>query len=133
MPSLKSVFGMAGTLFAIAYCGGMVFYFLDLTGSMDEARNQGLGPTIIGLGGVGAIFVLALVFQIVRRLLKARSPGGGGGPEAPPRGGKGGFDADAAFERYMAQRTPDAAPPAWPSAPATDGQSSRPGGFGRKK
>jgi len=130
MRSLKSAFGIIGTLFAIAYCGGLAFYFLDLTGSMSAAQDQGLGPTIFGLGGVGAIFVLVLVFQIVRPILKTRSPRGDRDPEAPRRRRESGFDADAAFNRYMAQRPPDATPP---PASTVNGQTSKTTGFGRKK
>ena len=45
MQSLKSVFGVIGALVPILYCGGLLYYFLDLSGSVHEAQTLGLGPT----------------------------------------------------------------------------------------
>ena len=58
MPTLKSVIGVIGTLVAILYCGRLLYYFLDLTGSVQEAETNGLGPTLLGLGAVGLLFCI---------------------------------------------------------------------------
>ena len=137
MRSIKSAFGMIGTLFAIAYCGGLVFYFLNLSGTMQEAQNIGLGPTIMGLGAFGVLFGIVLILQLIRFIMKMRSHGGGG-PDASGGGkGKGGFDAEAAFSRYMAKQSADANS-AGPTAPPTLSTFNNSGtfkqqGFGRKK
>lgn len=137
MRSVKSIFGMIGTLFAIAYCGGLVFYFLNLSGSMQEVQNIGLGPTVMGLGGLGVLFCIVLIVQLIRFILKTRSRGGDGPGAADGGKDKGGFDAEAAFNRYMAQRAADgdaAAPMAPPTTSSFNNSGApRPQGFGRKK
>jgi hypothetical protein len=133
--TLKSVFGVMGALVPILYCGSLLYYFLDLSGSVQEAETDGLGPTLLGLGIVGLIFCIPLVLKIVRIFAGPRSPGSGGrgGPDAPTPDDEGGFDADAAIARYMARRSAEAAPnsPAAPPAHQGGGPARRPR-FGRK-
>jgi hypothetical protein len=131
--TFKSVFGVAGALVPILYCGGLIYYFLDVTGSVEEAKMDGLGPTLLGLGTVGLFFCIPLIVKIVRIFAGPRSPGSGGrgGPDAPDDDG--GFDADAVVARYMARRSAEA-PAGSPAAPAAregGGQARRPS-FGRK-
>ena len=135
MRTLKSVFGVIGALVPILYCGGLLYYFLDLSGSVQEAEQDGLGPTLLGLGIVGLLFCIPLIVKIVRIFAGPRSPGSGGrgGPDASTHDGEGGFDADAAVARYMARRSAEAAArsPAAPPAHEGGGPARRPG-FGRK-
>ncbi len=50
MRPLKSVFGVIGVLGPIIYGGGLLYYFIDLSGSVQEAEAIGLGPTVLGPG-----------------------------------------------------------------------------------
>ena len=134
MQTLKSVFRVIGMLVPIVYCGGLIYYFLDLSGSVHEAEAIGLGPTLLGLTVVGLLFCIPLVVKIVRILVEPRSPGSGGsGQGASTHGGKEGFDPDAAVARYLAQRSADPTPGSSTTPPAHDtgGPTPRPS-FGRK-
>lgn len=127
MRNLKSFLGVAGALLPILYCAGLVYYFLDLSGSVHEAEEVGLGPTVLGLGVVGLLFSIPLVIKVVR-LLARRSPPGSG--DSDPRS-DGGFDADAVIARYQARRTQDPAPGGTPIAPRPRTGAPR-SGFGRR-
>ena len=133
MRTFKSVYGVAGALVAILYCGGLLYHFLDVSGSVEEATTNGLGPTLLGLGIIGLFFCIALIVKVGRLFGGPRSPGSGGrgGPDAPDDDG--GFDADAVVARYMARRSAEAvaASPAAPAAREGGGQARRPS-FGRK-
>jgi hypothetical protein len=127
--TVKSTFGVMGVLVPIFYCGSLLYYFLDLSGSMQDAEKDGLGPTLIGLGAVSLLFSIPFIMKVVRILSQPRSPGSGG--DAPPRDD--GFDADAAIARYTVRRSAEAAPnaPAVPPVHRGGGPARRPG-FGRK-
>ena len=124
---------MIGALVPILYCGYLLYYFLDISGSVEEAKVDGLGPTLMGLAVVGLLFCIPFLVKIVRLFKGPRSPGAGGngGPDAPT--GDGGFDADAVIARYMARQSAQAAPssPAAPPASGGRGPVGRPS-FGRK-
>jgi hypothetical protein len=129
MQTWKSVFGVIRALGPVVYCGYLLYYFLDLSGSVQGATAIGLGPTVLGLGIVGLLFSIPLIMKVVRLLARLRSPGSGG--DAPPRDD--GFDPDAAIARYMAQRSTEAAPDAPDVRPAREGGGpARCPGFGRK-
>ncbi|HKU55121.1 MAG TPA: hypothetical protein VJP60_07135 [Rhizomicrobium sp.] len=129
MRTFKSVFGAMGAIMPILYCGSLLYYFLDLSGSVEEAKTDGLGPTLLGLGVGGLIFCIPLVFKIVRIFTRPPSPGSG--PDAPGRDD--GFDADAAIARYMAQRSAEAASGSPAARPAHQGGgTARRPGFGRR-
>lgn len=112
MRTLKLWFGVIVALVPIVYCGYLIYYFLDVSGSVEEARNTGLGPTLLGLTIVGLLFLIPLVIKIVRLLSGPRSPGSGGrgGLDRPTDDG-GGTDADAVVARYLASRPTEAAAP----------------------
>ena len=133
MRTFKSVFGVIGALVPILYCGGLLYYFLDLSGSVKEATDTGLGPTLLGLGVVALLFCIPLLLKIVRLFIRPRPPGSGGRGSGSMEDEESGFDADAAIARYMAQRSVEAAPgsPAAPSARQGGGPAKRPG-FGRR-
>jgi hypothetical protein len=135
MRTWKSVFGVIGAFVPILYCGGLLYYFLDLSGSVQEAETDGLGPTLLGLGTVGLLFCIPLIVKIVRIFAGPRSPGPGGrdGPDASTHDGEDVFDADAVLARYMARLSAEAAPGSSPARPAHEGgRPSRPRSFGRK-
>ena len=135
MEALKPVFGIAGALAAILYFGRLLYYFLDVAGSVEEAEKIGLGPTLLGLAVVGLFFCILLIVRIARFSAGLRSTGssGRGSPDAPTHDGQGEFDADAAVARYMARRSADAASesPAAPPPHEGGGAARRPS-FGRK-
>jgi hypothetical protein len=133
MRNLKSVFGVIGALVPVLYWGGLFYYFLDVSGSVQEAETIGLGPTLLGLGVVGLLFCIPLIVKIVRIFAGPRSPGSGGrgGPDASADDDEGGFDADAVVARYMARRPAEAAPGSPAPAHEAGGPARRPS-FGRK-
>ena len=100
MGSLKSVFGVIGALVPVVYCGGLLYYFLDTSGSVQGAATIGLGPTMLGLGVVGLLFCIPLIFKLVRFL---GSGDRGGRAGSTPDGDD--FDAEAALARYMARKS----------------------------
>ena len=143
MRSFKSVFGVARAGLPVLYCGYLLYYFLDVSGSVQEARDIGLGPTLLGLGIVGPLFCIPLTMKIVRLFIRPRSPGsgssgsgltgsGGRGPDAPSSDGESGIDADAVVARYLARRSAEAAA-ASPAAPrAQEGRRPASPSFGRR-
>lgn len=132
MQTLKSAFGVIRAVVPVLYCGGLLYYFLDISGSVEEAMRSGLGPTLLGLGVVGLLFCIPLMLKLVRLFVGLRSPESGGRPDVPGDD-EGGFDADAAIARYMAQRSTEAgsSSPIVSPAHGGGGQVRRPG-FGRR-
>jgi hypothetical protein len=132
---LKSVFGVAGAVIPIGYCGYLLYYFLDLSGSVKDAWDTGLGPTMLGLGVVALLFCIPFVFKLVRLFGGPRSPRSGGGAPADDDDDDDAraAAADAIVARYLAQRSAEAAsnPPPAISAQQSGGPASRPS-FGRK-
>ena len=134
MRTLISVFGLVRVLVPVLYCGGLLFYFFHVSGgSIEQAEEIGLGPTILGLAVVGFLFCIPLIIKVGRMLSGPRSPGSGGGPNGPTIDDDDGFDADAAVARYMAQRSAEPLPHAQAASSAYKGggQTGRPG-FGRR-
>jgi hypothetical protein len=112
---VKSWFGLVGAVLPVAYCGGLLYYFLDFSGSVGQAKAIGLGPTLLGLGIVGLLLCIPLLIRIVR--LVARSPGRDDDTN--------GFDADAVIARYKANQA---------AAPERPVARERPApGFGRRR
>jgi hypothetical protein len=129
---MKSIVGVVGAVLAVLYCGRLLFYFYDVSGSIEDAQKVGLGPTMMGLGAIGLLFVIILVVKVARMIRGPRSPGSGrrGSPNAPTQDDDGGFDADAAIARYVALRSTDAAA-AVPAASVGSGAANPPS-FGRR-
>jgi len=130
LPSFKSVFGVARAAIPVCYCGYLLYYFVDVSGSMNEAWDTGLGPTVLGLGVVSMLFSIPLLLKLVKMFSGPRRPWSGGGAPTDDDDDDNGAAADAIVARYLAQRSAEAAasPPAARPAP---GGSSRPS-FGRK-
>lgn len=132
MQSLRPVFGLIRTVVPVVYCGGLLYYFYNQAGSIEQAKQFGLGPTLLGLAVIGGLFCIPLIVKIVLIFIAWRTPRRR--PDAPGPDGAGAFDADAAVARYMARQSADAAPGSRPAPPAHQrtGSASRPS-FGRKK
>ncbi len=133
MRGFKSAFDMFRAFMPVIYCGGMLFYFLYVSGgSLENVNMLGLGPTLLGLGIVGLIFCIPLAIRLVRLFGGPRTPGSGG-PGRSATDDEDGFDADAVVARYMAQRPTEAIATS-PAAPPTPkgGGPIRPVGFGRR-
>jgi hypothetical protein len=132
MRMVKSVVSIIGTVAAILYCGWLLSYFYDVSGSLEEAQRDGLMPTLLGLGTVGLIFCVVLIVKIARMFAGPRSPGSGGRGGAMVDG-ESGFDADAVVARYMARRAAEPSPVS-PAAPPAQKRSApdKPRSFGRK-
>jgi hypothetical protein len=128
--TFKSVVGVMGAVVPVLYCGGLLYYFLDLSGSVHEAWGIGLGPTVLGLGAVGLLFCIPLLMKIVRIFARPHPSVSGSGPGGSKRDDEGGFDADAAIARYMAERSTEVASAAR-SLHTSSGPPKRPG-FGRR-
>ena len=131
MRSFKSLLGVAGALVPISYCGYLLYYFLNLSGSAEEVENNGLGPTVLGLGVVAALFCIPFIFKIMRFFRGPGSPRSGGGAPTSNEGDDddGGATADAIIARYMARKAAEEA--AAPARSQSTGPARRPS-FGRK-
>ncbi len=133
--SLKSMFGVARAAVPVLYCGYLAYYFFDVGGSVQGVEDTGLGPTVIGLGVVAALFCIPLLLKAVRLFNGPRAPGP---RNTGPRGNApdsdddddGGAAADAIIARYMARK--DAEAGTLPSRPAPQGGPARRPSFGRK-
>ena len=128
MRTLKPVLGVIGALLPVLYCGYLLYFFLDGT-TVQEAKEIGLGPTLLGLGIVGLLFTIAVIVKVALIFSRSRPPesDGRGGPKAPAQDDEGTFDADAVLARYMARRSTEAGPDA-----RVGGESVTPQGFGRR-
>jgi len=116
---LKSAARFIASFLPVIYCAYLVRYFINQSGSLQEAENNGLGPTVWGLTIVGGLFCIPIIVKLVLIFIELRRPK----LRVEPHDDGDGFNADAVVARYLAQRTVEADS----SAAAT----SRPG-FGRK-
>lgn len=124
------------SLLPALYFGGFLWYFSGVGGNnIAGIVDIGLGPTVAGIGVLVVLLSIKPIIDVLRFLLRAdwvtsRNERQGAGPASSMAGDED-FDADAAFARYMAGRSPareaDGTPPIDP-APSPP---PRPG-FGRK-
>jgi hypothetical protein len=116
MRTTKSILGLIAMAIPVLYCGGLLLYFNGVNRSFGGMLGRELGPTMVGLGVIGLLFLIPLVLKI-RRLFRGpgapRSDGGGHADDAPKDEGSD-FDPDAALARYMARRSSGAHGPASP-------------------
>lgn len=124
MVGLKPLFGLIRSIFPVLYFGGLLTYFFDVAGSVEQAKAMGLWPTLVGLAVVGLLFCIPLFFKLALLFVALATSRGHRNPPEHDDDGPG-FDADAAIARYKAQQSAEAAP----SRPASTG--GRPT-FGRK-
>jgi hypothetical protein len=137
---VKAVVAAIAALVPVVYCGGLVFHFINVGGSVEKSTDIGLGPTMLGLTIVGALFLIPVFFKVAKIFGGPRSPEPG--PYGSTPGSEGGIDADAVVARYLAQRSLEAAAglssSSLPPRPIQQHSSpigvspSKPGGFGRK-
>lgn len=120
------------SLLPLVYIGGLLFYFTGQGGWSDGPLATGLGPTVLGLGAIGLLFCIPLVFRLLKLVINPRGPVSAKANEPVEEPA---FDADAALARYLARKA--AAGEAVPEAPAAapsfprDESAVRPV-FGRK-
>jgi hypothetical protein len=136
MREVKIVVGVIGAAIPIIYCGGLLYYFIHNSGSVQGAQEIGLGPTILGLGIIGILFLFAFMARIIWMVGKARSSGeprrAGAGASAHDSDGD--FDADTVIARHMARRSADAGDSTQAMPLAGDGGGSEQRAtFGRRK
>ena len=116
MRTAKTWIGLIGALLPVLFCGGLLLYFNNVRGAFGGLIDSQLGPT---MGGLGIFFILFLVLFLVKLWRTAGGPPGASTPaaraDAAVDAARSDFDADAAFDRYMARRRPP------------------PGSFGRKR
>ena len=135
MRKVKSGLGVIAALLPVLYCGGLVYYFIDASGSIRAVSEIGLGPTVLGLAAVGLLFCIPLLLKIARFSSGPRSPNsdGSGGPDTYLPDGESGFDAAAVVERYLASRPADhVSAPVIAPRPARTGGAGKRSSFGRK-
>ena len=138
MGTMKSTLGLIGAAIPVLYCGGLVIYFAGVNKSFGGMLGRELGPTMVGLGVIGLLFLIPLVLKIRKLAARPDTPaapgaGGGGGPvDQPPQDQPGDFDPDAAIARYLAKRPPGPRGPASPFATHGGGRPAGQPGFGRK-
>ena len=133
MRTLRSVFGVIGALMPVIYFGYLIYYFLDVSGSMHDAEQNGLGPILIGLGVVAALFGLVALVRTVRIFIRPREPRSGGDDGPDDSGPDDTFDADAVVARHLALRRAEAASGSAPSPAAPPARDAKRPGFGRRK
>lgn len=104
MGSMKGTGALIAALVPIAYCGAMVYYFFGVGGgSVQGVTAMGLGPTVLGLGALGLLFMVPLIVKMIR--LTTATPATGAKPrfaDIPVE--EEAFDADAALARYLARK-----------------------------
>src|SRR5690349_6053941 len=123
---LRSLVGFILSFVPVIYCGGLVYYFIHSSGSLQDAENNGLGPTVYGLGVVGLLFCIPIIVKCVLIFIELRKPrlSVEGGVGWSPPSGDDKFDADAVVARYMAQRQLDIDSSAPGAAPGANSGSS---------
>lgn len=128
MQGFKSAFDMFRMFMPVIYCGGLLAYFLWLTGgSLEVVKLLNLGPTLLGLGIIGLAFCIPLALKLKQLFRGPRTPGSGGGSDEE------GFDADAVVARYLAQRPSEPVSGASVSRPMSKSSGpAKPSGFGRR-
>ena len=63
MRTMKSAVGLIAAAVPVLYCGGLLLYFSRVGGSFGGLVDGALGPTMVGLGALGLLFLIPLVLQ----------------------------------------------------------------------
>jgi hypothetical protein len=127
MRTTKSILGLIGALIPLLLIGGLLLHLNNVRNAFGGLLDGAIGPTMLGLGAIGLIFLGLFIWRIRRLAAPPAPPKSGGGTDDPPGGERSDFDPDAAIARYMARRAAGG-----PSAAPGDGGPVRPGSFGRK-
>src|SRR5689334_549367 len=104
MRTAKHWFGLVGAAIPVLICGGFLLYFNNVRSAFGGLIDGQLGPTMFGIAAFGILF---LVIFLVKLWRVAGSPPGAGPAaraEEALQAERSDFDADAAFQRYMARR-----------------------------
>jgi hypothetical protein len=135
MQGSKSAFDMFRMFMPVIYCGGLLAYFLWLSGgSLEILKLLNLGPFLLGLGVIGLAFCIPLALKLKQLFRGPRTPVSDGGSGRPASDDGDGFDADAVVARYLAQRPVEAVPASpTPRATSKGGGPTTPTGFGRRR
>ncbi|MBS0478255.1 MAG: hypothetical protein JSR79_03030 [Proteobacteria bacterium] len=105
MGSMKGAGALIAALVPIAYCGAMVHYFFSVGGgSLQGVNAMGLGPTVLGLGALGLLFLVPLLVRLIRLGTPPRPGAVRRASHANMPVEKEAFDAEAALARYMARK-----------------------------
>lgn len=109
--SIGGVFRWLLALIPVGYIGFFLWHFMGVGGnSMEGIVDIGLGPTVLGLSIIALLFLIGPLIKLIRVGSGAnRVPGASVkvGDDLPATEG---FDADAAFARYMTKRGDNPAP-----------------------
>ena len=109
--SIGGVFRWLLALIPVGYIGFFLWHFMGVGGnSMEGIVGIGLGPTVLGLSIIALLFLIGPLIKLIRVGSGAnRVPGASVkvGDDLPATEG---FDADAAFARYMTKRGDTPAP-----------------------
>jgi hypothetical protein len=134
MRTTKSIFGLIAVAIPVLFCGGLLLYFNGVRNAFGGLVDSQLGPTMLGLGAIGLLFLIPLLLKIIRLFGGKGAPaaGGGGHADEAPREEGSDFDPDAALARYLARRSSGTRDPAFPTAPHEGGGPVRQAGFGRR-
>ena len=99
--------------------------------SLKGMAAMGLGPTLLGLGALGLLFMVPLIARLVRLAMTSSSPDARGGFVASEPVEEETFDADAALARYLARKAEGGEDAPSVADPASTPDAARPV-FGRK-
>ncbi|MEA3044063.1 MAG: hypothetical protein QOH47_1901 [Sphingomonadales bacterium] len=134
MRTMKSIVGLVAAAIPILYCGGLLLYFNRVRTASAGLLDGALGPTMLGLGVIGLLFLIPFVLKFRRLVAPPAAPGSGssGRAKEAPQEERSDFDADAALARYLAQRPRGAPNLASPQAPQEGGRPGGPAAFGRR-
>ncbi|MEA3031364.1 MAG: hypothetical protein QOG13_2689 [Sphingomonadales bacterium] len=135
MRTIKSVFGLVAAAVPILYCAGLLLYFNRVRTASGGLLDSALGPTMLGLGVIGLLFLIPFVLRLRRLVAPPAAPGSGSSgrrAKEAPQDERSDFDADAALARYLAQRPRGAPNLASPQAPQEGGRPVRQAAFGRR-
>lgn len=131
MRTMKLTFGLIAAAIPVIYCGGLLLYFGGVRSAFGGMVDSQLGPTMIGLGAIGLVFLILFVLKILRLFGGKGAPaaGGGGGADKTPKDEGSDFDPDAALARYLARQSSGAR---GPLSPHGGGGPVRQARFGRR-
>jgi hypothetical protein len=132
MRTMKLTFGLVAAALPVLYCGGLLLHFNGVRNMFGGMLDSQLGPTMLGIGAFGLLFLVLFGLKIWRLYGGKGAPGasGGDGGDKAPKDQGSDFDPDAALARYMARRASGAHDSASPLGGG--GPARQAGGFGRR-
>lgn len=104
MRTMKLTFGLVAAALPVLYCAGLLLHFNGVRNMFGGMVDSQLGPTMIGIGAFGLLFLLLFGLKLWRTFGGKGASGGGGPSDRTPEEEKSDFDPDAALARYLARR-----------------------------